>query len=104
MKNDIIASRNLQYVEKGSSVKKNLVVKIHRPFELKDGDVSFSFDPGTAGCAIEYDGLGTDYYDHVVYGADTLQAIQLASNIEPCLKGISKKYDLYFETGEPYFE
>jgi acyl carrier protein len=39
-----------------------------------------------------------------IYGADSLQALQLAVNVEPTLIRIGKKYDLYFPTGEGYFE
>jgi len=39
-----------------------------------------------------------------VYGADTLQALQLASDVEPILKRLSKKYDIYYPIGEDYFE
>lgn len=53
--------------------------------------VNFKFDPGTAGCTIEFDGLdecGSDFY-----GMDSLQAINLASNIEPLIEKLSAKYD-----------
>ena len=38
------------------------------------------------------------------YGADSLQALQLAADIEPVLKRLSKRYDFYFPTGEGYFD
>lgn len=53
--------------------------------------VNFKFDPGTAGCTIEFDGLdecGSDFY-----GMDSLQVINLASNIEPLIEKLSAKYD-----------
>ena len=39
-----------------------------------------------------------------MYGADLLQALQLAADIEPILKRLSKNYELFFATGEPYVE
>jgi hypothetical protein len=42
---------------------------------------------------------------HHIYGADSVQALELAvSMIEPFLEQLSKKYDIYFPTGENYFE
>jgi len=39
------------------------------------------------------------------YGADSVQALQLASsNVDVLLRHLANKYDLYFTTGEPYFE
>jgi hypothetical protein len=39
-----------------------------------------------------------------IYGADSIQALQLAVDIEPVLKRPSKRYDFYFPTGEGYFD
>jgi hypothetical protein len=38
------------------------------------------------------------------YGADSLQALQLAADIEPVLKRLSHRCDFYFPTGEGYFD
>ena len=65
--------------------------------------VDFPFSKGTAGCAIGFEGL--DEKEMVVYGADTIQALAIAvESLEKYLRRLSKKYDFYFETGEPYFE
>lgn len=45
-----------------------------------------------------------DEYHHDVYGIDGFQALDIASNIESYLKILSKKYDLYWLCGEPYFD
>jgi len=81
-----------------------LKVEIYLPYLLKEGMVDFPITPGSAGCSLKIRGLSTDYYDQEVYGADTLQALQLASDVEDVLKHISNKYALFFSTGEPYFE
>ncbi|CAJ9896833.1 Uncharacterised protein [Burkholderia pseudomallei] len=40
-----------------------------------------------------------------VYGADAVQALELAvQDMEHYLLRLSKKYDFYFDDGEPYFE
>jgi hypothetical protein len=38
------------------------------------------------------------------YGADSLEALQLAADTEPILKILSERYDFYFPTGEGYFD
>ncbi len=66
--------------------------------------------------ASEIHGITTEYarahgrppaevLEEVAYGADTLQALHLAvSDVEPILKRIAKRNDLFFPDGEPYFE
>lgn len=104
MNKDVIATRELEYTEKGKEMRYRLTVKVLRPYLLQKGQVSFEFAPGTSGCAVEFEGLDTRRFDTVFYGADMLQALQFAADLEPILKPINQTYDLYFETGEPYFE
>ena len=54
------------------------------------------------GCDVQVCGLEEE--GSKVYGADSLQAVHLASDVEFFLKGLQKKYDLYWLSGEPYFE
>ena len=104
MSKDVIAIRELEFITKGEKQKRKLIIKVLKPYELVEGQVSFPFSPGTAGCEVLFEGLETDYYNSVTYGADSLQAIQLAADIEPTLKRINQKHELFFLTGEPYFE
>jgi len=39
-----------------------------------------------------------------VYGMDSLQAVNMASNIDAVLERLGKKYDFYWSSGEPYFD
>ncbi|CAN0177649.1 unnamed protein product [Phaeothamnion confervicola] len=98
-----IAERRLLYTEKGSTTRQELIIRIGRPYIVKPGSVQFEISDGTAACCVEIVGLNDGYLDEV-YGADLLQALQLATNVEPTLRRLSTKYDLYFPTGEPYFE
>lgn len=98
-----IAERKLLFALKGSDERNALVVKIFAPRELQIGDVDFEFDEGTAVCTVQLDGLPRPLTEQI-YGADSLQALQLAVDVEPILKRMSKKYDLYFPSGEDYFE
>jgi hypothetical protein len=99
---DTVAKRELMFSFKGESVRRKVTVRVHRPVEVQPGDVSFDFSAGTACCRVEFEGL--DEPEYVAHGADTLQALALAVDIDPILRGMSKRYDFYFDTGEDYFE
>jgi len=107
--NKWIAERILKCAPKGTEDIRNLVVRIGTPYLLEAGMVNFKFSPGTAGCIVEITGPNPDDVfegssAHEIYGADTLQALSLAADVEPILKRLSKKYDIIFPSGEPYFE
>ena len=104
-----IAKRELLYSVKGTDKRSELIIRISEPYLLKEGMVKFNFAEGTAGCSVEYIGLkeGSVFEGenvHEVYGADSLQALQLAADVEPTLRRLSKKYDIYFPCGELYFD
>ncbi|WP_154584901.1 hypothetical protein [Burkholderia pseudomallei] len=80
-----------------------MTICIGEPFLLTEGSVDFRFTEGTAGCVISFDGLPEK--EMTVYGADAVQALELAvQDMEHYLLRLSKKYDFYFDDGEPYFE
>jgi hypothetical protein len=90
---DIIAERRLLFGPKGTDSRRPLAIRLARPF----------WSPmGSAVCQVTFDGLSDCDMD--VHGSDFLQAVQLASNVDPILKSLSRKYDFYFETGEAYFD
>ena len=97
-----IADRKLLYSEKNNHIKKEITIKISTPYIVQEGDVKFPADGVAAGCHVEIDGLDERGFD--LYGMDSLQAINLASNIEPLLERLSTNYDIFWLTGEPYFE
>lgn len=98
-----IAERRLLFAIKGDSKRRALVIRIGQPYLLEKGTVNFEFHDGAAGCLVEFVGLD-DSGPHETYGVDSLQALQLAANIEPVLKALSSKYDFFFSDGESYFE
>ncbi|MFK8068202.1 MAG: hypothetical protein AB8D52_08150 [Gammaproteobacteria bacterium] len=96
-----IAKRELLYSLKGSSEKNDLIIRISEPYLLKEDMISFPFSTGTAGCTIEFIGLkesfvyeGTNVQE--VYGADTIQALEFAVDIDPILKWLSKNMIFIF--------
>jgi hypothetical protein len=81
----------------------HLVIRIFAPRPVDTASVAFQVASGTAVCTVEFDGI-TDETLGDTYGADSLQALQLAADIEPVLKRLSHRYDCYFPTGEGYFD
>ena len=98
-----IAERSLCYSLAGGNERRNLVIRIFPPFVVSAGSVSFNVDGVVSGCRWEIDGLPEDVGD-TVYGADSIQALQLASNIDGVIGYLRRKYDFYFPTCEPYFD
>jgi hypothetical protein len=98
-----IAQRKLVFSEKGSPERKPLLIRIFAPRPVDPGSVQFRPDADTSSCLVEFVGI-PDANHGEIYGADSIQALQLAVDIEPMLKHLSKRYDFYFPTGEGYFD
>lgn len=98
-----IAERNLLFSLKGQTERKVLVIRIYAPRLVEPGSVLFHSDQGTASCSVAFDGL-PEIPVGDTYGADSLQALQLAADVEPILKRLSLRYDFFFPTGEGYFD
>ena len=90
---DVIAERSLLFSSKGASSRKILEIKVGRPYKHSEEDC-FVCDVVWLGISRSYD----------VAGVDSLQAVQLAVDVEPQLKALANEYDLFFDSGEPYFE
>jgi hypothetical protein len=98
----IIATREMLYSRIGETEKKKLVICITAPYFLAQASVPFTIHDGAAGCAIVFDGIPED--EITIHGADRIQALALAADIDPYLRGLRRKYEFYWETGEPYFD
>ena len=98
-----IAERELLYSVRGSAERNKLLLRIFAPFKIVEGTVNFQFDDGTAGCVWQIDGL-PEQVTETAYGADSVQALQLAINFDGVLRSLRSKYDFYFPSGEQYFE
>lgn len=99
---DYIAERKLLASEKGKRVRSEISVRISLPYIVLQESVQFPVDGIVSGCHVDIDGIDEPAFE--VYGMDSLQAINMASNIEPLLKRLGARYDFYWITGEPYFE
>ena len=100
----IIAKRILLYSLKGSDIRNKFIIRIGSPYIVDENMVEFSVgEEGLVGCRVETEGLEKEY-QHEEYGVDEIQAINIATDVEPFLMRLKKKYDLYWPSGEPYFE
>jgi hypothetical protein len=97
-----IAERHLVFSEKGKAERRPLVIRIFAPRLVDPASVTFRVAPGTAVCIVKFDGI-PDQTLGDTYGADSIQALQLAADIEPVLKRLSHRYDFCYPTGEGYF-
>ena len=80
-----------------------MLIRIYAPQPVDPGTVRWRPDANTSSCLVEFDGI-PDANHGEIYGADSIQALQLAVDIEPMLKHLSERYDFYFPTGEGYFD
>ncbi len=98
-----IAERKLLYASINTRELRDFTVRVYAPVLLKDGDVSFKVDQGASGCRYDFEGFAENISD-VVYGADSLQALQLATSIDGILRKLTTRYQFYYPSGEPYFD
>lgn len=98
-----IAERRLFFSPKGRDNREELVIRIGAPFVVEEGSVEFPVGDGISGCRVELDGLSGKHLG-TVCGADSLQALQIAADVEPALERLRTKCDFSFANGDPYFE
>lgn len=97
-----IAVRRLKYSEKGSDQKNNFSIHVSEPFIVSQSMVDFYIEGEVYACKVKIENLDESY--PLVFGADGIQSLNLASNLEPFIERLQKKYNIYWHSGEPYFE
>ena len=90
---NVIAERRLVFEVIETGERRELTIRIGTPY--------WSAEQGFASCPREYEGLLESVADAV--GIDTVQALQLATDIDSMLKHLTK-YRFYWPDGEPYFD
>jgi len=100
---ETVAERKLLYSLKNEKEQHEFIIYLGSPYFVTEGTVNFSVgSEGCWGCAINVSGLNEDYSEKI-YGADSLQTIELAVKaIEFIIKRIGKKYDIFYLSSEPY--
>ncbi|PZQ96907.1 MAG: hypothetical protein DI533_15210 [Cereibacter sphaeroides] len=92
-----VAERKLLYSKKDSEARFEFAVRIGMPYIVDDG-----IGESASCCRIYFEGL--DEQARTIFGMDSLQAVNLASDVEHLLEWLHKKYDIFWLTGEPYFD
>ena len=89
-----LAERNVvaERIEDGQRT--DITFRVGVPYWVEGEDFAY--------CPWEVDGLLEKVADAA--GTDTLQALQLASNIDGFLAAFKDKYNFYWPTGESYFD
>jgi hypothetical protein len=97
-----IAERHLWFSKKGEETRNRLTVGVCAPVVVSQNEAQYPVDGVISQCHVEMEGLSEHSFD--VVGTDSMQAVNLASNIEVVIKRLSDEYDFFWATGEPYFE
>lgn len=100
----IVATRSLLYSVAGDARRRAFTICIGEPYLLTEGSVDFAFAPGTAGCSVSF--IGLPEKPQTVYGADSIQALELAvGEMDAYLRRLRHRYEFFFaDAGEPYFD
>jgi hypothetical protein len=88
----VFAEQHLLLSGKGKSDRRPLVIRMFAPRRLDPASFSFQVAAGTAVCSVQFDGMSEEPVGDT-YEADSLQALQLAADIEPISKGLSERWD-----------
>ena len=98
-----VATRLLRFRHRMTRQEGEIRVSISEPKLVDPSSVSLEVNSETAECTVSIEGL-PEPVTETTYGADSIQALRLGSDIDPLLKRIAKDYELFFISGEPYFE
>jgi hypothetical protein len=101
----VIARRQLLFTSRDNATQRPCAIGITLPHEesAEEAAQSDRHDP-MAVCEIVFEGL--DVPPIAVHGADSLQAIATAAEIDVVLRGLERQYgyDFFWDDGSPYFE
>lgn len=89
----VIATRKLYFSLKGETNKNELTIKLYAPIQVDASVRDVTAPVGAFACYVEF-----SYFcnGHLFYGYDELQAINFASDLDPLLRALDKKCNLYF--------
>ena len=101
---DLIARRKLQYTSRDNATPRPCVVGITAPRDVAHGPSSQEelHDPMSV-CEVVFEGLDVPPIE--VHGADSLQALLSACDIEPTLRGLERQhgFEFFWDDGTVYF-
>jgi hypothetical protein len=95
----VLAERRLLYRGKNDHTHREAVFQVCEPLPASVSDA-----PGGEAYACEVRIAGLNERGEQYFGMDAVQALQLASDLDPLIKRLSSKYDFFWSTGDPYFD
>lgn len=96
------AERQLLCSTKNGSIRTEVVFRVSKPHITTASEAASVANGATCTCEVTIAGLDEPSIKY--FGVDSVQALQLASNLDPLIKRLSATYDFFWPTGEPYFE
>ena len=96
-----IAERKLRCVEKRTGIESVVLVRVQEPSIVDASDVNFSTDGVIASCEVRFEGI--DLKNRVYYGVDSIQAVNLATDLDAVIEPYCDNYDFFWETGRTVF-
>jgi hypothetical protein len=100
----LIAQRKLLYSSRDNAKPFPFTVGITPPREITAGSNDEALADAMSACDIVFDGLDAPPIE--VRGADSLQAVAMACDIDPYLRGMEKQYgyEFFWDDGSSYFK
>lgn len=95
------ASRHINFACQNSTAIEELVIAVHLP-EMVDDGIESGVEGQHFKCKVEF--IGIDIPDYTAFGADAVQALQLALDFDKILLSQRHRFSFYFVDGEPYFD
>jgi len=96
------AERRLLFSTKNGSTRTEVVFRVGKPHVTTASEAASVANGETCTCEVTIAGLDEPSIKY--FGMDSVQALQLASNLDSLIKRLSAKYDFFWPTGERYFE
>jgi hypothetical protein len=96
------AERRLLCREKFGDGYFDVTFAVRKPRPPDSDEMLFLQDECARVCEVEIRGLDEPVVKY--FGLDSMQAINLASDLEPLVKRLSERFDFFWSTGEPYFD
>jgi hypothetical protein len=100
--NHSVAERRLLCSRKNSNLRAEVVFRLGSPRATKGLNSAGLADGEMFECEVGIAGLEAPSVKY--FGMDSVQALQLAADLDPLIRRLSIRYDFFWLTGEPYFD
>jgi hypothetical protein len=103
-RNGLVAQRMLLYTSPDNATPRPCTVGITAPRDVATASDDTALQDAMAVCEIVFEGLAAPPIP--VHGADSLQALAMACDIDPYLRGLERQqgFEFFWDDGSPYFE